>query len=99
MEHTITINKKQKYKIAETLGMRGYNSTTAKFVATKKKVETNLSDAILNSGNNNDINDSTSHNNSKSNNNKITIKIKLQNMKHNKQQILLIKYGGMYLTM
>ena len=65
----------------------------------KKKVETNLSDAILNSGNNNDINDSTSHNNSKSNNNKITIKIKLQNMKHNKQQILLIKYGGMYLTM
>ena len=65
----------------------------------KKKVETNLSDAILNSGNNNDINGSTSHNNSKSNNNKITIKIKLQNMKHNKQQILLIKYGGMYLTM
>ena len=37
MEHTITINKKQKYEITETLGMRGYNSTTAKFVATKKK--------------------------------------------------------------
>ena len=32
MEYTIKINKKQKYKITQTLGIRGYNNTTVKFV-------------------------------------------------------------------
>ena len=71
------------------MGTSCQDNTTVKIVATKKKVEANLINDILNGYNNNntittitthDINTNTSHSNSNSNNNNIII-IKPRNMK------------------
>ena len=80
IECTITINKKTKIQNYIDTGHKGLEKHHCEICYNKKEIETNLSNAILNSNNNNtnDINNNTSHNNNiKNDNNKITIIIKM----------------------